>query len=468
MLKSRPSKPFGTIVMLGPWEPAFLAFSRSCAARGFAVHLLDVGSQPHPWKRYSSCLAGGGRLAASKIGTPEGVAAVHDFVRSVEADVLIGYSDSEQFWLARNRSVFEPACKVMVPPVGSLELLASKRSQINLASRVGFDVLPTWYLWAPEDYRKIPQCHYPVALRPDQPTAVKPTFKVVLAQSPEDLRSFLQGIQSLERPVIAQPFRILPNLLVHGVRSEAGEILALQPFLVPRKFQTVTLSIRRADFPPGVEKCCRDFIEASGITGCFHYDLLLSPREDRAYYLEINARIGGTTDKVKRLGFDEPGLSLVAFGLPMQTGTSLAAPGGRTVVNKLKVLQHIEWALRGKLTELDYPAASRVGHVGRSLLDLLAAEDSVFDWRDLRGSLWYYWDRAVWWITPTVTDCFARRWRPVILSVRKGIGHAMRHTLVRLARRPGGHDSTWSSSRTWRGGDSGGSSRNSVWRCRAR
>ena len=105
MLKPRPSKPFGTIVMLGPWEPAFLAFSRSCAARGFAVHLLDVGSQPHPWKRYSSCLAGGGRLAASKIGTPEGVAAVHDFVRSVEADVLIGYSDSEQFWLARNRSV---------------------------------------------------------------------------------------------------------------------------------------------------------------------------------------------------------------------------------------------------------------------------------------------------------------------------------------------------------------------------
>src|SRR4051794_14516004 len=104
--------------MLGPWDPAFLAFSRSCAARGFAVHLLDAGSQPHPWKRYSSCLAGGGRLATSKIGTPEGVAAAHDFVRSVEADALIGSTvDSEQLWLARNRSVFEPACKVMVPPV---------------------------------------------------------------------------------------------------------------------------------------------------------------------------------------------------------------------------------------------------------------------------------------------------------------------------------------------------------------
>ena len=189
--------------------------------------------------------------------------------------------------------------------------------------------------------------------------------------------------------MIAQPLRILPNLVVHGARSESGEILALQPFLVPRKFEGVTLSIKRADFPPGVEKCCRDFIQAAGLTGCFHFELLLSPREDRAYYLEINARLGGTTDKVTRLGFDEPGLLLAAFGLlPMQTGTSFAALSGRTAVNKLKVLQHLEWALRGKLCDLDYPAVSRVGHVGRSLLDLIAAEDSLFDCRDLRGSLW--------------------------------------------------------------------------------
>jgi len=120
--------------------------------------------------------------------------------------------------------------------------------------------------------------------------------------------------------------------------------------------------------------------------------LLLSPLEDRAYYLEIDTRFGGTTDKVTRLGFDEPGLSLAAFGLPMQTGTSFAAPRGRTAVNKLKVLHHIVWALQGKLSELDYPAVSRVGHVGRSLLDLLAAEDSIFDCRDLRGSLGYYRD----------------------------------------------------------------------------
>ncbi len=76
----------------------------------------------------------------------------------------------------------------------------------------------------------------------------------------------------------------------------------------------------------------------------------------------------------------------------MQTGTSFAAPHGRTAVNKAKVLQHIVWALQGKLSELDYPAVSRVGHVGRSLLDLLAAEDSIFDCRDLRGSLGYYRD----------------------------------------------------------------------------
>ncbi len=410
MSKPRPSKRLGTIVMLGPWwVPAYLTFSRSCVARGFAVHLLDVGSQPRPWKRYSSCLAGGGWIAASKIGTPEGIASVHEYVRSVEGDALFTFWDRDLIWLGENRSVFEPTCKVMVPPPESLRLLASKQNQIDLALRVGFDVLPTWYLWAPEDYRKIPQCHYPVVVRPDNNIdAVWPTFKVLFARSPEILRSFLQGIQFLEGPVIAQPLRILPNLVVHGARSEAGKILALQPFLVRRKFEGVTLSIRRADFPPGVEKCCRDFIQAAGLTGCFHYELLFSPPEDRAYYLEINARFGGTTDKVTRLGFDEPGLSLAAFGLlPMQTGTSFVALRGRTAVNKLKALKHIVWALRGKLCALDYPPVSRVGHVGRSLLDLIAAEDSIFDWRDLRGSLWVCRDilnsrlaRAVEWLMP--------------------------------------------------------------------
>src|SRR5208337_901569 len=98
MSKPRPSKRLGTIVMLGPWwGPPYLAFSRSCANRGFAVHLLDVGSQPHPWKRYSSCLAGGGWIAASKIGTPEGIAAVHEFVRSVGADALFTFWDPYLF-----------------------------------------------------------------------------------------------------------------------------------------------------------------------------------------------------------------------------------------------------------------------------------------------------------------------------------------------------------------------------------
>ena len=163
----RPSKRLGTIVMLGPWwHAAYLTFSRSCVARGFAVHLLDVGSQPLSWKRYSSCLAGGGLIAESQFETPEGIASVHEYVRSVEADALFTFWNRDLIWLGENRSVFEPTCKVMVPPPESLRLLESKQNQIDLALRVGFDVLPTWYLWAPEDYRKIPQCHYPVALHP--------------------------------------------------------------------------------------------------------------------------------------------------------------------------------------------------------------------------------------------------------------------------------------------------------------
>jgi len=46
-------------------------------------------------------------------------------------------------------------------------------------------------------------------------------------------------------------------------------------------------------------------------------------------------------------------------------------------------------AVKGELTELDYPPVGRTKHILLSLRDLIAARDAVFDWCDLRGSLWF-------------------------------------------------------------------------------
>src|SRR5205823_1167962 len=156
----------------------------------------------------------------------------------------------------------------------------------------------------------VPAEAYPLALRPDVPFDNAPDFKVRLARSPAELRDFLAGLPPHEHAVVAQPFLPWPNLLVHGARAETGELLALRAYLVYRKFEGLALSLRGVETPPHVAACCRDFADAAGLVGCFHFDLLYCPADGRTYYLEVNARLGGTTDKVARLGYDEAALTL--------------------------------------------------------------------------------------------------------------------------------------------------------------
>jgi biotin carboxylase len=378
--------------MLGRMGPPLLTFARRCAASGVGAYLLAIGDSDNRWNRYSAHLAGGAVIVREQVGTPQGVEIARSFVEAVGADGVIAVSDTHLEWLASNQAAFGPRCKVLAPPIETLRRLESKRAQVELAHRAGFDLLPTWYVSNLPDCRLVPEHAFPVAVRPTVPKAVEPTFKVRLAQSVAELESLVGGLRAVRDPLIVQPFRDLPNLVVHGVRSEGGHIIALRPFLVYRKFEGVTLSIKRTQFPPGVEEACRRFADAAGIIGCFHYELLLSASENRAYFLEINTRLGGTTDKVARLGYDEPLLSLQAFGL---VGATRAEPEAWTgpVVNKRALIKHMCYALRGRLSDLDHPPVGRFGHLWRSSLELLLARDSVLDWRDIRGSLWFYLQR---------------------------------------------------------------------------
>ena len=99
--------------------------------------------------------------------------------------------------------------------------------------------------------------------------------------------------------------------------------------------------------------------------------------------------MGGTTDKVVKMGFDEPSLLLESYGIPSKH-TSSGAGGPRRVVNKRSLLKHIVWAAMGKLTELDYPEVGPFTHIAYSCRDLIVAKDSIFDWRDLPGSIRFH------------------------------------------------------------------------------
>jgi hypothetical protein len=115
----------------------------------------------------------------------------------------------------------------------------------------------------------------------------------------------------------------LPNLVVHGARTIGGTSIGLHAFLVDRKFETVTLSIRPTVLEKDLEEKCIEFTNHFDVIGNYHFEFLIDRKNGSIYFLEINNRLGGTTAKVFALGYDEPLLALQSYGvLPISPGTS--------------------------------------------------------------------------------------------------------------------------------------------------
>ena len=377
------------IVIFGPLGPPTLAFARTCASNGIRTYLLEKSRHQRTPSGRSSALAGAKSLPAALTGTCEGIKAIMSYCNNVNAQALITVSEDDLLWLTEYRDHFEPGIKVLAASQGCLKRLQSKQDQIELARRSGFEILPTWLLRSSVDCMNIPQKYFPICLRPAVPSLVEPSFKAQIHYSQKGLVAALEGFTRIDGPVVAQPFLKLPDLKVHGARSEAGEVLAMRPFFVERKFEGVSLTLRRAIFPPGLEDCCRRFANLAGIVGGFHFDLLFDSNQDRAYYLEVNVRMGGITDKAKAFGYDQPAMIMDCFGLGRGTWKPLNPTTRTRVVTKRSVLKHMIVVLAGHHSELDYPQVSRSKHLLLSVRDLLIARDSVFDWHDLVGTFWF-------------------------------------------------------------------------------
>ncbi len=275
---------------------------------------------------WSSAVRFAAYMPLEDVGTPAGIAILCEFIQRTNAEALLAFWDPEMLWLAANEDSLPRGCKLLMSSKEALQGVQSKHDQLQLAERCGFSVLPTWQLSRQEDASGIDPAAYPVCLRPSAPSGVKPTFKVEVLQSPSELNAFLGRRTWGPEPLLVQPFLPLPTVVIHGVRSESGELLALEAFIAPMKFQGITLELRPLRLDENIARCCRKFANEAGITGPFHFELLYSAETGSFYYLEINARLGGTTDKVFRLGFDEPLLTLSGLWLP-GAGPPLSRPG---------------------------------------------------------------------------------------------------------------------------------------------
>jgi len=351
------------------------------------VHVIELVLRPRGFIRPSNAVeALGTTMEWSVAGTPPGLKAIRDFTERVHADALLTTDDFCLTWLGRHRSFFEPRCKVLAPDADILEKLLDKSHQIASAGWAGFEVLPTWSLTSAEVIAAMPGDCWPVVIRPSQTLSSIPAFKALVIGSRAELKRLYAATTWMQPPVV-QPFCLGPNYVLHGVRAESGEVLALRLFKAYRKYNGFTTSMEPAPLPPSLEMAARRFVCAEGLTGPFHFELVRAETGGPYYFLEINCRLGGTTAKALHLGFDEPGLTLEAFNartpesLPPLPAARRATTAG---LNLTQALNH----LRNRRDPLAYPQTPWVRSVVAAMREAIMVGDPLLRLGDLLACRW--------------------------------------------------------------------------------
>lgn len=230
---------------------------------------------------------------------------------------------------------------------------------------------------------------YPVVARPDSPAGSKPTFKVELLNSAEEYRTFLNRFQNIDPPLIVQPLVKGPNMVVHGYRSAEPRRSSFYAFIVEQKYEGVTLTMRSIALDRDIENACRIYCDLLDVEGCFHFELIQDTASGVWYFLEVNGRLGGTTAKALRLGYDEPHALLIAFDV-LRPDIEANGRNYKAVVSNRRAMAKFTYNLiTGRTTSLDYGAKTSA----RAFLDIIRGwitwRDEIFYMGDLHGT-WAY------------------------------------------------------------------------------
>jgi biotin carboxylase len=308
-------------------------------------------------------------LDLSLFRTDEGIAAVKLFVQKVQAEAIFSADDWILTQLGKSRAEFEPDCAVLAPDPFMLEQMWDKIHQTSLAASSGFDVLPSYALKTEADMASIPESAFPIVIRPSYINSAQPNFKARVLKNREDLVRLFNSTHWTHPPMV-QSFRLAPNYILHGVRALSGEILALRLFKAYRKYRGFCSSMEPIPLPARLEASARQFVEQANIIGPFHFDLLACEAEGKSYFLEVNIRLGGSTGKVVKLGFDEPSLMLAAFNaMPATPLPSLRAYSKFTSLG-LNLTQ--AWNdLRNHRDPLAYPQLPRFHSILAALSEII-------------------------------------------------------------------------------------------------
>lgn len=359
--------------IVGPFGPAQATCLTSWLRAGLKPVLVHV-TESSPRRLLGAGLGSYMAITSRDFRTAPGLERVAAFLTKAGASGVATIAYDTAAWLSSNRSHFANRCEFWFCEGEVLRILMTKDAQLGLAKNADLPVLDTFRIH-PANRDRPPADAYPLVLRPDDPSAIRPLVKAELCPSEAALESFLAGLTRFDGPLIAQPFVSGPNIVLHGTRKRDGQSIRPVAFLVERKFEGLSLTMRRTTIHPALEAGCLRFVELLQLVGAYHIELIVDERTGVTYFLEINGRLGGTTAKAYALGFDEPAHLIDAFA-----GTALGEPEtraecGRIAVSKLAVARRMSQLISGRNDPLAYPQRG-------SLAELRSLACGMLRWRE--------------------------------------------------------------------------------------
>ena len=373
------------IALLGPFGPPQLACLRSWKRLGLRVALMhsdDTELGPACRRQFDHYHFVG---PAETLGRPQ-LQGIGETLERLGARGLVCVAEALAIKLGNNRSCFPPQLQLLVSPPETLDRLVSKLHQIVTARDCGFNLLPTWKITR-DDPAALDSFDYPVVVRPDRPESVFPFFKAELLRTPDEAHRFLAVQEPGSGPIVAQRYIFGPTLVVHGSRSVTGHVEPLVAYRVDIKYQGVSVGLRPVTLSAATDKACRAFVEHENVIGVFHFELMLDDSGNE-WFLEINARLGGTTAKVYASGFDEPAHLLACHGL-LETLLGRGSSRLKPAISRIAATRCMLSMLRGTASPIDYPYPRKSTLLASVAKAFLAWPDDVLSLRSPSTTLAY-------------------------------------------------------------------------------
>jgi hypothetical protein len=192
-------------VIIGNFGPPTLACIRSWGEKGCRVGFICIASEKTPIPK-SKFLERVIILPPELRFKPEGLQIISNFLNEFDASGLIAVSEEISCWLYENKTKLPQTIKLWANNSDALRKLLLKEGQILMAKEAGFDVLPTYIVLRTEDIESIDPDKYPLCLRPSDPFAIIPTFKVQYIANKQQFIDFLGKIEKLRNPSLHSLF----------------------------------------------------------------------------------------------------------------------------------------------------------------------------------------------------------------------------------------------------------------------